>query len=89
MPGAKTDSWLGIIRDRVRCRKEQIRRTIFQSNLPHVILIDDARLFDGTGGYPTIAHLQEFLGERGYLLAVEDDIVRLTPEKDKSRSTQQ
>ena len=64
-------------------------RTIYQSKLPHVILIDDARLFDGTGGYPTIAHLEEFSGERGYVLTFKDDIVRLTPGKDRSRSTRQ
>ena len=29
----------------------------------HIILIDDARLFDGTNDYPTLQHLKEIVGK--------------------------
>lgn len=45
----------------------------------HVILVDDARLFDGKGGYPALAALQQFVKERGpdYSVTVSDDIIRI------------
>lgn len=44
----------------------------------HVVLIDDARLFDGTDGYPTIAEVRaQVERERpGSALRVESDIIR-------------
>ena len=44
----------------------------------HVVLIDDARLFDGTAGYPTIPELREWIqrGRPGADVQVEDDIIR-------------
>lgn len=54
---------------------------IFQSSLPHVVLIDDARLFIGKQDYPTIEALREFV-ERfrpNYQFEVKDDSIRLTP----------
>ena len=44
----------------------------------HLVLIDDARLFDGTAGYPTISELREWIqSERpGSEMRVEDDIIR-------------
>jgi hypothetical protein len=46
----------------------------------HVVLIDDARLFDGTHGYPHLDHLLETVRRRsGYDIEVSIDIVRLTP----------
>jgi len=47
----------------------------------HVILIDDARCFDGTNDYPTIASLKEFVAKRspGANVSVTDDIIRITP----------
>ena len=46
----------------------------------HVVLIDDAREFCGTGGYPTIDELRVMILERQPLsqFAVADDIVRWT-----------
>lgn len=42
-----------------------------------VILIDDARCFDGQNGYPTLAELRAQLQSTGYdVVEVEDDIVR-------------
>jgi hypothetical protein len=44
----------------------------------HLVLIDDARLFDGSAGYPTISDLRaRILGARpGSDVQVEDDIIR-------------
>ena len=46
----------------------------------HVVLIDDARLFDGTAGYPTLSELRSWI-ERdrpGSDVRIEDDIIRCT-----------
>ena len=47
----------------------------------HVILVDDARCFDGTDGYPTLAGLGKLIGEAGpeYTWSVADDIIRILP----------
>jgi len=44
----------------------------------HLVLIDDARLFDGTAGYPTISELREWIHRErpGSEMQVEDDIIR-------------
>ena len=53
---------------------------ILKSGHKHVILIDDARLFNGEHDYPTIEALKEFVAKRNanYVLEVKDDIIRLT-----------
>ncbi len=53
-------------------------QAILQSEKEYIVLIDDARLFDGTNDYPTIEYLRGFVGKTGYDLLVEDDIIRLT-----------
>jgi len=46
----------------------------------HVILIDDARCFDGTNDYPNIDDLLRVIRERGgYSAEVSADIIRLVP----------
>lgn len=46
----------------------------------HVILIDDARLFDGRGGYPRLSELlARFEGHPHYRACVSADIIRITP----------
>ncbi len=47
----------------------------------HVILVDDARLFVGADGYPTIGELRDFVGRTrpDYELSVQEDIIRLVP----------
>lgn len=47
----------------------------------HVILIDDARVFTGKGGYPTVPQLREYLLEkrRDLEMEVRHDMIRITP----------
>lgn len=45
----------------------------------HVVLIDDARKFTGSGGYPTVEQLETRIGGRPLRLEVADDIIRVTP----------
>ena len=54
---------------------------IFNSHQPHIILIDDARLFNGTNDYPTIEKLEVICRNNSivYQLINKDDIIRLTP----------
>jgi hypothetical protein len=45
----------------------------------HVVLIDDARLFTGTGGYPSLERIETLVGtlRPGWTFAVADDIIRV------------
>ena len=45
----------------------------------HVILIDDARLFDGQNSYPTVNELQGFVSEKygDCAFEIKDDIIRI------------
>jgi hypothetical protein len=46
-----------------------------------VILIDDARLFDGSDGYPTLDQLRVFVAQHrpGAVFEVDADIIRIAP----------
>ena len=46
----------------------------------HVVLIDDARCFDGTGDYPTLAELERVVRARNpnASFEVRDDIIRVS-----------
>jgi hypothetical protein len=48
----------------------------------HVILIDDARCFDGTHDYPALNDLQEFvaLSRPDYAFSVANDVIRIHPQ---------
>jgi hypothetical protein len=61
---------------------------ILDSALPHAVLVDDARLFDGTDGYPELADVRSLVTERRPDLSwsVEDDIVRIEPTSAARRS---
>ena len=51
---------------------------IFKSKqFPHILLIDDARLFDGTNDYPTITDLKKFIEwhTKDSQFVVENDII--------------
>lgn len=47
----------------------------------HVILIDDARLFDGQSNYPSLMALKQFVIEHrpNWSISVVDDVIRITP----------
>jgi hypothetical protein len=47
----------------------------------HVLLVDDARLFDGQASYPTVDALRDFVADRrrDYRVDVAQDIIRITP----------
>jgi len=47
----------------------------------HVILIDDARLCDGTRGYPTLDNLSAFVKAHRpeWCITIANDIIRITP----------
>ena len=54
---------------------------IFKNNHNHVMLIDDARLFIGKGGYPAMKDLSKFIKQkdRDYNVEVKNDVIRVTP----------
>lgn len=55
-------------------------KTILQSNIEHIILIDDARNFNGTNDYPTVEQLKTMISDKGYTnstIRIEDDIIRV------------
>lgn len=47
----------------------------------HVVLIDDARLFNGAHDYPTRETVLELAASRGYSFSEGDDVMRLIPER--------
>lgn len=50
------------------------------NNFAHIILIDDARLFNGEGDYPTIEDLTKYVLSKNsdYKLTLKDDVIRFT-----------
>jgi hypothetical protein len=52
---------------------------IFGSRINHVLLIDDARCFNGAGDYPTVEKLSEFILSKRIQskIEVKDDIIRV------------
>ena len=45
----------------------------------HVVLIDDARCFDGTHDYPTLEAVERLAAANRYSMRVVDDVIRLVP----------
>jgi len=66
------------------CPVPEELETILKSSLPHIILIDDARLFNGTQDYPTIEEIKNIIEKSGisYSLEVKDDIIRIIVNKE-------
>jgi len=64
------------------CPVPEELEAILKSDLPHIILIDDARLFDGTHDYPTLDEIKQLYkkSNRDHSLTVKDDIIRLIPD---------
>jgi hypothetical protein len=52
---------------------------IFSSSINHILLIDDARCFDGSDDYPTIKALSEFilLHRDKSEIEIDDDVIRV------------
>lgn len=55
--------------------------SIFKSKFPHVLLIDDARYFNGTNDYPTIPALESYImaAKPGSQFSVKDDLITVIP----------
>ena len=54
--------------------------TIFKSKYEHIILIDDAREFNGENDYPSIKELESLILNSGFpnsSLTIQDDIIRI------------
>lgn len=58
---------------------------IFATGIPHVVLVDDARLFEGMPlhaeqpNWPHIDEVRSLAKDHGYRYELTDDIIRLTP----------
>lgn len=62
------------------CPVPEELNAILESKFDHVILIDDARLFNGTNDYPTIEEIKGIFRAKGknYNIETRDDIIRIT-----------
>ena len=60
--------------------KEELE-CIFRTNLPHVILVDDARLFGRDPAYPTLEWVRDIATTQdiNFKFNYMDDIIRITP----------
>lgn len=58
---------------------EELEAIFNNNNYKHVILIDDARCFNGENDYPTILELKNYIKRRNpsYCFEIKDDIIRL------------
>lgn len=61
---------------------EELAAVLADTRFEHVALIDDARLFVGQDGYPTLDALYATIRTKrpGYTMTVSDDIIRVHPE---------
>jgi hypothetical protein len=61
--------------------ERELRCLLAQPAARHVILVDDARLFDGTAGYPRMDRLLASLAREapGHEALVRDDVLRILP----------
>ncbi len=66
--------------DNVAPIMDELNHIINHSIKDHIILIDDARLFDGTNGYPTIDEIDSLLKETPYgIFDINNDIIHIKP----------
>lgn len=63
------------------CPVREELNAIFKSGFAHIILIDDARLFNGTHDYPTFKEIESVIkvNRKKYIIENKDDIIRLIP----------
>ena len=59
--------------------RQEIQAILSSPIKHHVILIDDARCFNGQNDYPTIKEIRSWLNGTNYRLRVAWDIIRITP----------
>jgi hypothetical protein len=66
---------------------EELRTVFGHPVKDHVILIDDARLFNGTDDYPTIEEIKRIVDGIGldYECSVRNDVIRIHPRKEGLR----
>lgn len=65
--------------DRVTPIVHELEAVLAHSVPGHVLLIDDARLFDGTNDYPTQQEVERILSRHGaWRMECRDDIIRVT-----------
>lgn len=59
---------------------EELDAILVKVKRPHIILIDDARLFVGKNDYPTIDELKSYMLSKNsaYLFSVENDIIKFS-----------
>ena len=55
---------------------------IFRTNINHVIMIDDARMFNGTRDYPTLDELEKYIQKEQpkYKMTIDNDVIFVLPE---------
>lgn len=60
---------------------QELREILSRNPARHVVLVDDARCFDGSNGYPAMEALRELVRsfDPSYSVDVADDIIRITP----------
>jgi hypothetical protein len=60
---------------------EEELKVIFESEMNHVILIDDARLFTGLSDYPSISQIRKLVRgfRKNYRVKVDNDIIFIHP----------
>ncbi|MGB3007361.1 MAG: hypothetical protein WBC06_12675, partial [Chitinophagaceae bacterium] len=65
------------------CPVPEELHAIFSSPVNHIILIDDARLFNGTNDYPAFEQIQAIIKQhkKDYTIENKDDIIRLLPNR--------
>ena len=61
----------------------ELRAVLRDRNKRHVILVDDARLFNGIDGYPTVKEIEALVAaERpDCIVEVADDVIRICPSR--------
>jgi hypothetical protein len=59
---------------------EELHAIFSSKNFNHILLIDDARCFNGEGDYPTIEKLTEYVRSKNqmYQVEIKHDIIRYT-----------
>ncbi len=69
--------------------RHELRALLAHPVRRHLVLIDDARLFDGTAGYPTISELRDWIHRErpGSDVQIADDIIRCAFDVGRGLST--